>query len=75
MSSAEITDLMVFHVDTFIELDDVPDAKHRVMDLNINTTLSFGLIGFVFCLVLNLQHLEWRPTHSRCLTNIYGMNQ
>lgn len=35
MSGAEVTNLMIFHVDTFIELYDVPDAKHGVMELNI----------------------------------------
>lgn len=35
MSGAEVTNLMIFHVDTFIELYDVPDAQHGVMGLNI----------------------------------------
>lgn len=35
MSGAEITGLMAFHVDTFIELYDVPDAKHGVIELNV----------------------------------------
>lgn len=35
MSGAEITNLMIFHVGTFIELYDAPDAKHRVIELSI----------------------------------------
>lgn len=50
MSGTGITDLMVFHVDTFIELYYVPAAKHWSYGPEYNMTSPLGLIGFV-CLV------------------------